>query len=346
MTMHQQTIYQLLDSRGPGGIESHVLNLSCWLHENGFHNEVLFLEDHGSHPLKDALDAEHIKWRCLARYSDLPKLLQQSPSLLCTHGYKAGIFGRLIGWWYRVPVVSTYHSGDRGRGRVWLYSQLDEATAFLANKVICVSHEIAERLPVRSHKVANFVANKVAPSTHGNAVAFVGRLSHEKDPHSFARVTRDLPLPCHVYGDGPLKNELQKAYSHLRFFGHVDMEKHWRAIGLLCITSRFEGLPLVALEAMIRGIPVVSYSVGELPNLIKNHQNGWLAPARNEKALRSIVKNWTDKSVTQKAAIAMRAHRHIIKFYSDETICPQIVDLYEHAISQRRSTSPRKAGPT
>lgn len=335
MSVHDWVIYQLLDSRGPGGIETHVLNLSCWLNDHGYRNEVIFLKDHGAHPLKDALSAQGVHWRCLERYSDLGHVVTHTPSLLCTHGYKAGILGRLVGRFNRTPVVSTYHSGDRGRGKLRIYSWLDEITALFADRVISVSAEISARLPVSSQQIVNFIGSQKLPHQRGKAVAFVGRLSEEKGPESFARATLNLETPCHVYGDGPLRDELQSAYKHLRFFGHVDMQTHWSEIGLLCITSSYEGLPLVALEAMVRGIPVASYAIGGLPELIEDQRTGWLVPPRDETTLNKTIQLWSLKSPTDKAAMAVAAHHHIARHYSDDSVCPKIIALYKQAIQHK-----------
>lgn len=334
MSVQDWRIYQLLDSRGFGGIESHVLNLSRWLTGNGYRNEVVFLNDHGEHPLKQALNAQGIQWRCLNGPAGLYRLLAQAPGLLCTHGYKAGIIGRSLARWHRVPVLSTYHSGDRGQGRLRLYSWLDEVSAVLADRIISVSAEISARLPVASEQIVNFVAREPFPTQRGSAIAFVGRLSDEKDPQAFARATRNLSLPCHIYGDGPDKDKLRSGYPHLTFFGHVDMAEHWSDIGLLCITSKAEGLPLVALEAMVRGIPVVSYAVGGLPDLIQHGRNGWLIPAGDEAQLHQTLQSWELADATQKAAVAVSAHHHIVRHYSDDRVCPKITALYKQAIQR------------
>lgn len=46
-------VWLLLDSSGPGGIETHVLQLAAALNEQGWPPEVVFLADHGPHPLRD-----------------------------------------------------------------------------------------------------------------------------------------------------------------------------------------------------------------------------------------------------------------------------------------------------
>lgn len=331
----QISVYQLVDSRSFGGIESHILHLSNWLQTQGVHNSVIFLQDHGPHPLKQALRSHGIDYHCIAHPLKLFKLLQQGPSLLCTHGYKAGILGRLSACLSKTPVISTYHSGDDGVGKVKLYSLLDRYSAFLADNVISVSREISRKLPVAAANIVNFIPQQTIQPQRGKAVAFVGRLSHEKDPLCFARATRGLDIPCHIYGDGPLKVTLRDNFQHAQLFGHVDMHKHWSGIGLLCITSHFEGLPLVALEAMSRGIPVISFAIGGLPELIIEAKNGWLIDNRDESDLRAAIQHWVALPETEKTTLSLFAHLHIQQHYCDEQVCPQVLALYEKTLKQR-----------
>lgn len=337
MAISNFTLFQLVDSRGPGGIETHILNLSKWLLDNGFNNQVIFLKDHGSNSFKDLLTANQISWRCLANLTQLGHELTSSPHILCTHGYKAGIVGRALGWWTGTPTISTFHSGDRGQGKMRIYNWIDELSASMASKVISVSNEICQRLPVPSKQIDNFITQRQILAQRGKTIAFVGRISTEKGPFSFARIVQNLDIPCHVYGDGPLLAELKSQYPQLKYFGHVHMDQHWEDIGLLCITSVFEGLPLVALEAMIRGVPVVSYAVGGLPDLISTSHNGWLIPPGDEVTFRRTIELWSLKSSVAKAQMAVAAHNHISKNYTDEMVCPKIIEVYRTAILERKT---------
>ena len=340
MSLHDWIIYQLIDSRSPGGIETHVLNLSKWLNKNGYRSQVIFLKDHGEHPLKQQLTDEGISWQCLNGYKALIHLITHSPCLLSTHGYKAGIIGRVIGKCCKTPVVSTFHSGDLGAGRLKLYSYLDSLSAVLADRAISVSPEIAARLPISSNQIMNFITPQSMPVERGNQIAFVGRLSPEKGPDSFARITAQLsqlgqPANFHIYGDGPMADALKQGYPHLSFHGHVDMDEHWQNIGLLCISSESEGLPLAALEAMTRGIPVASYRIGALPQLISHNKSGWLIPPGDETIFQSVIERWILSSGTKKAEISVNAHQQASRHFSDDAICPSILQMYIQALQHK-----------
>lgn len=196
---------------------------------------------------------------------DFVRRLARQPAsvLIHTHGYKAGVLGRLTAWFTGKSVVSTFHSGDDGEGVLKFYSWLDRTTARFA-KCIAVSEPIARKLPVPSTVISNFVPMPATPaSVTGNRIAFVGRLAG-KGAGGILPAGRLLPGGAfHLYGDGPMKSALLQQYGdRVQLHGFKNMANEWHNIDLLCITSRFEGLPLVALEAMAHGIPVCTFAVG------------------------------------------------------------------------------------
>jgi glycosyltransferase involved in cell wall biosynthesis len=63
----------------------------------------------------------------------------------------------------------------------------------------------------------------------------------------------------------------------------------YRRLAVLLIPSRSEGLPNVALEAMGHGVPVVATSVGGLPEVVSDGENGFLAPSGDAEVLAQRV---------------------------------------------------------
>lgn len=336
MPLIDTMIFQLLDSRSTGGIETHVLNLSRWLIKQGFKCQVLFLKNHGPHPLKQQLNEAQVPWRTLSGIEQLHKIITHTPCLLATHGYKAGIIGRAVTAFSHSAVVSTYHSGDRGCGRLRCYSAIDELSAVFANSVISVSREIAKRLPVKSNQVPNFVDVPAYSANTGKEIAFVGRLSMEKGPDTFAQVASRFSdvAPIGVYGEGPMFETLSSRFPGITWHGRVTMDQHWSNIGLVCITSRSEGLPLVALEAMARGIPVISYALGGLVQLIDNGHNGWLIAQRDTQQFSVAIKHWLDLDDCAKQQLSTRAHQRIKSAFSSDVVGPKILCAYDCALKE------------
>ncbi len=331
----QKEIWLLLDSRGMGGIESHVAALAEALCRSGHPACVVFLEDHGAHPLDARLDECGIPRRVLrGGFAGLRVALRERPMLVHTHGYKAGLLGRLACRLAGVPVVSTFHSGDPGRGRVRLYDALDRWSAPLA-PAIAVSEEIAARVRGGAERVDNFVtlpAQAVGP--HAGRVAFVGRFAKEKGPHHFCTVAAAIgDGQFDLFGDGPLWDELEPTFGDIAaFHGAVDdMPQRWPEIGLLCMTSRHEGLPMAALEALAHGIPVAAFAVGGLPDLIEHGRNGWLVPPGDTAAMTATVAQWRLLPESTRQEIAAAARSTVASRYTPEAQLEHVLAVYERA---------------
>jgi glycosyltransferase involved in cell wall biosynthesis len=328
-------VWIILDSRNLGGIESHVEILAKALCAAGQEVRVVFLQNYGHHPLGDRLTALDVPFEYLdGTISGLFKSLSRRPRLLHSHGYKAGVLCRLAGELKRIPVVSTYHAGEPGQGKVRLYNAIDHLTAPLST-AIAVSPEIQRRVFGRAELINNFV-QMPAPKTRKPArtVAFVGRLSHEKGPDRFCEIATALPdISFEIYGDGPLRQDLQARYGdRVLFHGQVNgMSGHWQNIGLLCIPSRHEGLPYVALEAMAEGVPVAATDVGDLASLVKNGETGWLSPARDPMQLVQHIRDWDDLSSAEGSTIAAAARQSVQAAYSIEAVLPRIMAIYARA---------------
>ena len=105
-------------------------------------------------------------------------------------------------------------------------------------------------------------------------VLYVGRLAAEKRPEWVTRLATELrPEEARVgiIGDGPLREDIAKAVrenDRLVWMSELDsVEPALAAADLVVLPSRIEGIPLVAMEALALGTPVVATRVGGLPDL-------------------------------------------------------------------------------
>jgi glycosyltransferase involved in cell wall biosynthesis len=332
-SMTKNKIWLLIDSNKPGGIESHVCQLAEGLHHQAEDIEVIFLTDYGHHPMHDLLHCQGITYRALdGRFLTLWHALRRDrPTVIHTHGYKAGIYGRFAAKLCKIPVVTTYHAGERTRGKLALYDWIDRSTAALADQVFAVSPQIAERLPDSAEVVNNFINIGNLKVSTGTQIAFVGRVSEEKGPDHFTRLARAFSkVNFHLYGDGPQLPELTKSSpDNLYLHGQQDdMHKIWPQIGLLIMPSRHEGLPMAALEAMARGIPVLAYQVGALDRLIESNINGWLVDAGNLDELTEHIHLWLCMTEQDKQRLKCAAQKTIADKFSSKIAIPELIASY------------------
>lgn len=137
-------------------------------------------------------------------------------------------------------------------------------------------------------------------------ILFAGRLHPQKDPLLLAQAfallqqrSRDRPLHLLVAGDGelmePLRNELVRLgiTSSVSLLGPVQQSKLIRlhqCASVCVLSSRYEGLPLVVLEALACGTPVVTTRCGETPKLL-SEKSGIVCKERTPEALASAMDN-------------------------------------------------------
>lgn len=136
-------------------------------------------------------------------------------------------------------------------------------------------------------------------------VCMVGRLSEQKNPLSFIRVAKsvieqypgDSPAPYFVIvGDGPLHDECSKAIDragiadYVFLFGSAqDAGKFFWDADLTVLTSNYEACPLVAIEAMATGTPVIASNVGGTEHVIKHGETGYLFLLNHEQEAAQYV---------------------------------------------------------
>ena len=106
-----------------------------------------------------------------------------------------------------------------------------------------------------------------------------------KDGHKFELV---------FVGDGEMRPEIESLIAHhaledrVSIAGWADGEavrQHILASRALILASFAEGLPVVLMEAMALGRPVLTTYVAGIPELVIHGETGWLVPAGNEDAL-------------------------------------------------------------
>jgi colanic acid/amylovoran biosynthesis glycosyltransferase len=134
-------------------------------------------------------------------------------------------------------------------------------------------------------------SGKITRGLHGNFnLLAVGRLHKVKDHafliHACARL-RDIGLEfkCAIAGEGPERQRLESLIQENRLqdrfilLGHVaqpEIDALYRHADLVVLTSRSEGIPLVLMEAMVRGKIVLAPSITGIPELVIPGKTGFL----------------------------------------------------------------------
>lgn len=107
-----------------------------------------------------------------------------------------------------------------------------------------------------------------------------------------------------IVGDGPMRSELEHLRDTLDLDGRVlftgrrlDATRLMSAFDLFCLPSHHEGLPVVLMEALALGIPVVASRVGGIGELITDGVEGRLVPPRHPEDLAAALSELLDDDV-------------------------------------------------
>lgn len=145
------------------------------------------------------------------------------------------------------------------------------------------------------------------PALSNKNILCVGRLTHQKGFDllipAWAKIADQLPSwKVTIVGSGEDEQMLkQMAYNlgvaeSIIFAGQQkDMDPFYRKASFFCMSSRFEGLPMVLLEAQSYGLPIVAFDCDTGPaEIIRNDENGYLVENFNiQDFSRNILKMMT-----------------------------------------------------
>ena len=131
---------------------------------------------------------------------------------------------------------------------------------------------------------------------------FVGRLIEEKGILELiaALATQSTGTPWHllVVGDGPLEQEVRRRAAQagvgarLTLTGYLrgdDLRAAYQVADLLVLPSHSEGLPLVVLEAMAAGLPIVTTGIRGMADHLRDGVNALLVPPGDPAALAAAL---------------------------------------------------------
>lgn len=133
-------------------------------------------------------------------------------------------------------------------------------------------------------------------------IGSAGRLSHEKGHHLLIEAAvllkkEQIPFVFLLAGKGPKEQALKKAFQdnhiqdHFVFTGFIqNMKAFMENIDLFVLPSLWEGFGYVSIEAMASAKPVVCFNVGSNPEVIADHQTGFLAKPFDVDELTTYIK--------------------------------------------------------
>jgi glycosyltransferase involved in cell wall biosynthesis len=226
-------------------------------------------------------------------------------------------------------------------GRSQLYRWCDRADQRKIQLIHCgidsQFHEKAENAPCEA--AARFLS--------------VGRLCREKGQDLLIKAAAMMASAGHqfelvIVGDGETRSELEMLIAslglsktvHLRgWLSSADIRDEIVGARALVVASLAENLPVVIMEAMSLGRPVVATQIAGIPELVIPHETGWLVPASSVEALAAAMTECLLAPRAELRAKGRRARERVLALHDVDRAAAALADLFAKAGSQRHEYS-------
>jgi len=292
------------------------------------------------------------------------------PDLLHIQGYTTSLLF-VIDWAYAngIPVLYEEHQTPDPQFNWW---KGFESTINKADRVIAVSEKSAEGLRevckvtrpivVRSPLLSDPFQGRwhrdyAQPAARPFTVTTLARLYVTKGL-TYLLETAALVKQTHphirfiVYGEGELRGELLEQAQRLglngaeifpgAFAGREELTRIMNCTDVFLLSSVLEGQPLVIVEAMAYGCPIVSTNVGGIPELLRDGVNGLLCPPASPQCLAEKIKLLADDP-----ALRERLGRAARAFYENSPFEAKaaarfFAAVYEETLAERKRLEGRR----
>jgi glycosyltransferase involved in cell wall biosynthesis len=272
------------------------------------------------------------------------RLVLRNPKLICTiHSVNDG------GWWrqlaYRatnaIPELTTACSRAAAARFVQIRSVSPDKMLLLPNGIDVVRFQPNQNIRLSIRNSLNVKSQFVWLA--------VGRLDVPKDyPNmlrAFSRI-RDADTQLLIAGTGPLHGEVDRLIKKLGIADKVqllgfrsDIPELMNAADGYVMSSQWEGLPMVLLEAAATGLPIVATRAGGNDEVVVHRKSGVLVPSQDPYALATAMEQIMQMSDGQIISMRRAARQHVVANYSLDAIVSRWEAIYFDLLHRNGSTT-------
>jgi len=261
-----------------------------------------------------------------------------------------GIPGRLVTMFHGYDIRLAIREGGQ------IYRRLfEQGDCFLAISEANRNHLIhfgADAGKIRYHPVGIDINRFIPPSGQEDGpdnneivqVLTVARLVKEKavddGMRAVARLVKNrptVPLEYRIIGDGPEKPHLHQLATELKISSVVkfigaqargEVISALRKAHIFMLPSREEVLPVVLMEALASGLPVVATSIGSVAEIVKNGQSGYLIPPMDIEAMSHALETLVDNPAKGQT-MATQGRKDVVEQFDIRTLNQRLLHIYE-----------------
>jgi glycosyltransferase involved in cell wall biosynthesis len=148
----------------------------------------------------------------------------------------------------------------------------------------------------------------------------MGRFSEEKRPEMFVDIahalSRNEGINFLMLGNGPEYDQVKQYIARLNLEERIyapgfvdDMKPFLKLTDVLVIPSRIEGIPIILMESLAMGVPVVASNIGGIPSVLKDYETGFLCDqGRLEDFVQSLERLYEDRGLYARLKLNARAY--------------------------------------
>lgn len=284
--------------------------------------------------------------------------------LLCVHGYKANIIGRIASWLAGIPLIAISRGWTGEDCKVRLYEWLDRIFLRFADHIVAVSDKQKQkivRVGIREEKISVIhncinVRQKIEAGDSlrkefnfkqdAIIVISAGRLSPEKNFSGLIDVAKivvsqNSDIFFAIFGEGVLRRELEEKIFSTGLINNfilpgfrTDLQVLLQGIDIFVLPSFTEGLPNVVLEAFAASKPVIATAVGGTPEVVEDEISGFLVePQQVEKIAQKIL--LLAENLELRKAMGRQGFTRVKNSFSFEHQTDQYEQLYCRIIEEK-----------
>jgi len=185
----------------------------------------------------------------------------------------------------------------------------------------------------------------VSPSANRRLVC-VGRLCEQKGQVLLVDAvallaSQNCPLDLVLVGDGECRKEIElkvRQYGlddQVRITGWAsadEVKREMLSARAVIMPSFAEGLPVVLMEAMALGRPVLSTYVAGIPELVEHQKTGWLFPAGSVEQMAAAIRRCLDASEAELKAMGEAARARALERHDIDREAERLAEIFESAL--------------
>lgn len=366
------TIAQFVVSKSFGGVEGHICTLIKLLYSNDY-RFIIICNKNIEENFRNRLSGYNVEYATLdlnpgfniRQFKKLKHLFSKmKPDLVHCHLYSATRVGAIPAKMAGIDrVIETIHIEEVWRKGIkkMLFCGIDSVIGrMFVDHYIAVSDSVSRFYQKNKwvpHQKISTIHNTTELSgisvkqnkTFSHTLGFLGRLVHQKGLDVLIKSMQILKnngskWSLKIGGSGPLMNDLSQQVQDLglnntvAFLGNVtDRDHFFNEIDVFVLPSRYEGFPLVLIEAGMYEMPVVATRVSGNPEIIESHKTGLLVQPESAELLAKAIEEYEDAGKREQYSTDLK---ELIRLeFSKERYTDKMHNFYQSLSGKRNNNN-------